>query len=303
MKKRLLLVGIFLLCFVLPFRATAFANTYSQIVAFGDSLSDNGEADGFGFGVYSNGSVWVDYLSTDLNTVLLDMAYGGAQSNYHPSASGLGYPPETFGFRWQIDQYINTVAGETADSDALYSLWIGGNDLLNMTDPPSTVIGNAVTNIALGINDLVAAGAENILVMNMPNLGTTPFMNGYNSPPYLDDPVGGALLAGAFNQALDFAIDPYRSAINLFEVDVFTTMGQFIADGKFDNYTNMLSTDLPTSDSYMFWDAIHPTTYAHSLIAEAAYNEVAPVPEPATILLFGSGLAGLFGFRRKFRKR
>ena len=84
--KRLYVVGLLLLFLVLPFGSSAFASTYSQVISFGDSLSDDGNADGYGFGVWSNGKVWVDYLAESLGVGLLDMAYGGAQSNYHPAS-------------------------------------------------------------------------------------------------------------------------------------------------------------------------------------------------------------------------
>lgn len=290
MRRRLLFLGVLLLCLAFPLSTTVLA--YSGMVSFGDSLSDNGPDDGYGLGVSSNGPVWVDYLADQLGVGVLGMAYGGAQTDYHPFTGS-----ELWGYRWQIDEYINNV--EPAGADTLYTVWIGGNDLLNISSDPGAVITNAVTNISLGINSLVGAGAENILVMNMPNLGATPLMNGQNG--MLDDPLGGAMLAGAFNDALDLALTPYRTAINLFEVDVFALMEQFIAEGVFDNSVNMLEANLPTSESYMFWDRIHPTTYAHSLIAQAAYNEVASVPEPATVVLFGVGILALAGCDENMR--
>jgi phospholipase/lecithinase/hemolysin len=291
MRRYLVLLGILLLCLAFPLGATVWA--YSGMVSFGDSLSDNGPADGYGLGVSSNGPVWVDYLADQLGVgdAYLNMAYGAAQTDYHPSTG-----TEEWGFGWQIDEYINHVGPSGADT--LYTVWIGGNDLLNIAGDPGVAITNAVTNISLGINSLVGAGAQNILVMNMPNLGATPYLNGENlAYGMYDDPLGGAMLAGAFNQALDLALTPYRTAVNLFELDVFSLTNEFIAAGVFDNAVNMLEYAGPTSDSYMFWDAIHPTTYAHSLIAQAAYDEVASVPEPATVVLVGIGMLALAGAR------
>lgn len=291
MKKRLLLVFVLLLCFSFTTIPSAFA--YSKLVGFGDSLSDNGS----GFLVASNGPVWLDYLAIDLCAELLDMAHAGARTDYHPASES-----EVYGFGWQIDQYLADYGG-VAEKDALYTVWIGGNDLLNMEGDPNPVITNAVTNIAAGINSLVGAGAENILVMNMPNLGTTPLFNGENTDlGGYDDPAGAEALAWGFNDALKSAIDPFKSTVNLFQIDTFAMMAQWINDGLFSDFEHMLSFNPGDDEKYLFWDYIHPTTYAHSIIADAAYNKVAPVPEPSTIVLMGLGLVGLAGLgRKKFR--
>jgi len=317
MKKRALLVGALFLCLLFPFSTSAFA--YSQIVAFGDSLSDNGPDDFWGIDVYSNGPVWVDYLAQDLGVGLLDMAYGGARTYGHPG-SGDGY---TGGFSWQVEQYLNHY---TVDPKALYTVWIGGNDLLSTLPPernsPFAVVPNAAINIAHAVGDLYAAGARDVVLMNMPNLGATPLLNGENLnanalpaalelPEFYDMPGYGEILSKGYNCSLAITqaiMEYYLPDLNLYSIDIFALMDEFIAGDYFDNTTTMLALDPyfginTTGLDYLFYDAIHPTTYAHGLIADAVYSQVAPVPEPSTIVLMGLGLVGLAGLgRKKFRK-
>lgn len=306
MKRKGAMIGALFLCFLLFSTTSALA--YSQVVAFGDSLSDNGPADGWGFGVASNGPVWVDYLAQDLGIGLLDMAYGGARSYGHPASSdGTSPTGYEFGFTWQVDQYLTNY---TVDPDALYTVWIGGNDLLSTLPPesnspfPTTL--NAVVNIGYAIAALYEAGARDVVLMNMPNLGATPLMNG----TIYDMAAEGEALANGFNSSLAITqalLEYFVPDLNLYAIDIFGLMNAFIAGDLFDNTTTMFETDLyygiaDEDMRYLFWDAIHPTTYAHGLIADAVYAQVAPVPEPSTVILLGLGLVGLAGVgRRKLR--
>ena len=179
------------MCGAIPFRcalaacaivgiwfSAAAAAPFSQLVVFGDSLSDIGNTADATFDLFpgdyyyddrfSNGPVFVEALSTGLglgapvrSTAGGNVfAYGGAQT------SGTGGLTGAFirDIDEQVDQFLAT---RTADPNALFVVFAGSNDLVN----GQTNANIPVANLAEDIGRLVAAGARNFLVPNLPSVG------------------------------------------------------------------------------------------------------------------------------------
>ncbi|BCS97926.1 hypothetical protein DSLASN_35580 [Desulfoluna limicola] len=266
---------IFGVVFLLLAPASMPAFGWETIVSFGDSLSDNGDGDGYGhpYGPFSNGDVWLDYLAESMRDVSLeDRAIGGAQT--------VGPVSNDFdiGMTAQIHAYIDGLPEDADLSAVLFTVWIGGNDFLSMGDKaPGSVIANALWNIACSLQELVDAGAEDILVMNLPDLGLTPLYN--------KSPEGSALATGlsaTFNDNLKHLICDLNTSfpeVKFYMADTFKLLQFAVTQGDTLGLPNVSSSctgddKLPDCHGYLFYDDIHPTTATHRYLAALAAGQV-----------------------------
>ena len=277
---------------------------FSQIISFGDSLSDTGNIFALTQGTsptapyvdgnFSNGDIWLDYLGDSLNTGTqsaslvggTNYAFGGART----TALGSQGQPSA---QDQVAGYLGTNA---VDPNALYTILIGGNDInawngFTYTSTDIAAAGQAAAGLA---QSLISAGAQSIMVLNVPDVGAAPV-----APAGYESIITNLSLT--FNNSLATGLAGLDQNIVTL-VDLFS-IGQAISANVGSNgLTNVddaclsLSGICANPDEYLYWDDLHPTTAAHALIADAALATVVPVPAALPLMIFA--LSGLFGARK-----
>jgi len=297
------------------------ASAFGDVVFFGDSLTDTGNTcatvsglgGGFVPGRCSNGPVWADdfVAALGLGSEATSSASGG--SNYANGGA------RSTNLTDQIDAYT-TANGGAADPDALHVVWLGGNDILFDVLFPSGGPGTmqaAAERIGAGIESLAAAGAQDFLVLNAPDVGLVygsplanpPFATGTSAFGEADR----AVLTGLtieFNAALDDVLAAL-TGVSVLTIDATGSFADIIDDPSAFGFSpaavdsSSQSSPFPIAcfadpacaadpqgaiaDGFLIFDSVHPTTALHRLIARDAIAAV--VPEPSTGLCLAIGLA------------
>ncbi|MCH1540722.1 MAG: SGNH/GDSL hydrolase family protein [Candidatus Poseidonia sp.] len=271
-----------------------------QLLSFGDSLSDMGNAKAsflntpdvppYWQGRFSNGEVWLGYLydaygltpsiGSGISSTGDNRAFGGAQTG-----SGYAYLviPNVGS---QITSYLANVQS-TIPSNAVVNLWAGGNDFLYGTANADTI----ATNMESHIRQLSTAGAQTFVIPNLPPLEDTPEIQSRSSS--VQTSIRNEVID--YNSQLASLIVSLRAelGINIYSIDAWTIFGDIMLNKESLGLTNTQdaacsggSTLLPLPicnsasavasnvDEYVFFDKAHPTRIMHTFIGAFAIESI-----------------------------
>ena len=182
-------------------------------------------------------------------------------------------------------------------------------------------------NLVDAIAGLINAGAADILVANLPTLGNQPLAKSLdNINPQTS--AGLSALSTQHNFLLANKLNTLKanSAANIIPLDIGGLIDDAVDSPKSFGFANVtesclsdfvsildFGTPCENPDEFLFWDDVHPTAQAHSLVAQFAFDTLADskpgnppkdpqsVPEPASavaLIFIGSGL--LLQRKRRF---
>ncbi len=270
---RLILPSVLLALFL----NASMAYSFNALYAFGDSLSDTGRnpagsETSYYNGRFSNGPLWVEYLSANLG-----LPYNAA-NNFAVSGSN-------------TSDLLSEIAGLPASSNlssSLFTIESGGNDFLDNAGLGTNdaawgvVVSNAVANFTNAVGVLYTNGAREILVANLSNIGQIPLFSiapaGYSI--YVDSKVAvfNHQLASALTNVMQhstglriYLADFNRESSNIINAPVsFGFTVSTIGALQDPNLTDKSFTG--PGANYVFWDPVHPTTKGHALLAAVAFQ-------------------------------
>ncbi|MBB5203503.1 phospholipase/lecithinase/hemolysin [Inhella inkyongensis] len=301
--------------------AVAQAVPYSQLIVFGDSLSDSGNllarSQAYVPGVlpvglpqapyyqgrFSDGRAAVEWLADDLGVALRNFSVGGATTglfnNQAPPLPGL---LET-GLRSQLAEFLSQ---GPADGQALYTVFGGANDFLVATPATAnTIAAEAIGNLTQTVLDLYGAGARNFLLPLLPDLGLTP-----RALASADGGVGAQQMALGFNAVLAAAYGQLAQMLPSAKLHVFDLAATHhkllqqsasigisnTTSGCFSGFVGIPGALCNDHSTHFYFDEIHPSAVVQREIGKAFLRTV---PEPASYGLAALGLLAVAARRRK----
>ncbi|MFD0739245.1 autotransporter domain-containing protein [Lysobacter koreensis] len=305
--------------------APALAQTYSQTVFFGDSLTDAGhfrptlvqiagpQAAVLGKFTTNPGLVWSEYLADFYDTAALsanqggtNYAVGGARVGTNSSATlapGVTVPVPSLAT--QVNSYLASTGGR-ADPNALYTVWGGANDLFAVAGgaPAQATIGAAVTAQVGIVGTLQGAGAQYVLVPTVPDLGLTPSFRAQGAVASAT----ATQLATTYNTALFGGLA--SAGLRVIPLDTFHLLQEIVASPAAYGFGNVTGTACQPQitaqsltcnpatyvtpnapDTYAFADGVHPSSKAHAVIADYAVS-ILEAPRQIAVLPNSAAMAG-----------
>jgi phospholipase/lecithinase/hemolysin len=269
-----------------------------NIVIFGDSMSDNGNlyalmnhqlppSPPYYEGRFSNGPIWIEklvasYFPNNPKAHLRDYAYGGAGVSEEDTEDDV-----LLSLRREVNNYLSEHQ-DKANSDTLFIIWIGANNYLAMPSDTEKAVQEVNDGIAHSVQRLADKGAKHILLVNLPDLGSTPAAVELGFPELMTN------FSRMHNQLLDTTLVNLKQKYPSVEWLYFNMGEEFnavLANPLKFGLTNTTQTcvDFMTDDltkssvlrmaaaakaqkgaceGYLFFDLVHPTAQAHGIIAQ-----------------------------------
>ncbi len=248
--KRLMQVAAPLALFIPLFLApSAFAQSFTGMVVFGDSLSDSGNhfiefgttslqpfapvpdaSYAIGGHHFTNGATWVEQMATALHMprsggpafrtpgIFTNYAFGRARSRPCPSVPEVcesgEYPFSVVDINFEVGQFLSDFGG-SAPPENLYVMWIGANDLNDALNALAVDETGATSQAIIKAAVIAEAGSIQALYMAGARTFLIPTAPNFALTPLvrpLDPPVPllAALFAAGYDAALGQALDQLK---------------------------------------------------------------------------------------------